>query len=158
HKFRLYASSYFKLYVDERLVIDGWRQNWNPWYRNFELNMAPGERHALRIEWEPNDGYIKLDHLDPLPNEERRELSLASEVGRSIDYYYVSGDGMDDVSAGYRTLTGPALILPRWAYGFWQSRQRYNTQAELLGVLAEYRRRHIPLDNMVQDWFYWPEN
>ena len=49
-------------------------------------------------------------------------------------------------------------MLPRWAYGFWQSRQRYETQDQLLGVLAEYRRRRLPLDNIVQDWRYWAEN
>ncbi|HVZ98864.1 MAG TPA: TIM-barrel domain-containing protein [Caulobacterales bacterium] len=158
HKFRLYAGNYFKLWVDDQLVLDGWRQNWNPWYRNFEVQMAPGERHAIRIEWIPNGSYIKLDHLDPLPAEDRHSLSLASEVSHAIDYYFVSGDNMDQVIAGYRALTGKAVLLPRWAYGYWQSRQRYNTQAELTGVLHEYRRRGLPLDAMVQDWFYWPEN
>ncbi|MES1158397.1 MAG: TIM-barrel domain-containing protein [Terricaulis silvestris] len=158
HKFRLYVGNYFKLYVDEHLVLDGWRQNWNAWYRNFDLQMAPGERHTIRIEWIPSGSYIKLDHLDPLPNDQRHELSLASDVGHAIDYYFVSGDSMDQVIAGYRAITGKAVLLPRWAYGYWQSRQRYNTQAELLGVLHDYRRRGIPLDNMVQDWFYWPEN
>jgi alpha-D-xyloside xylohydrolase len=158
HKFRLYASSYFKLYIDDRLVLDGWRQNWNPWYRNFDVAMAPGERHTIRIEWEPNDGYIKLDHLDPLPQDERHELSFASEAAHAIDYYFIAGESMDDVISGYREITGKAVMLPRWAYGFWQSRQRYNTQEELLGVLREHRRRALPIDAIVQDWFYWPEN
>jgi alpha-D-xyloside xylohydrolase len=158
HKCRLYASSYFKLYLDDRLTLDGWRQNWNPWYRNFDIAMNPGERHSIRIEWEPNDGYIKLDCLDPLPREERHQLSLASEVGHAIDYYFIGGETMDDVISGYRQITGKSQMLPRWAYGFWQSRQRYNTQAELLDVVREYRRRRLPLDNIVQDWFYWPEN
>ena len=60
--------------------------------------------------------------------------------------------------AGYRALTGKAVMLPRWAYGFWQSRQRYTTQDELLDVVAEYRKRKIPLDNIVLDWFYWKED
>ena len=60
--------------------------------------------------------------------------------------------------AGYRALTGKAVMLPRWAYGFWQSRQRYTNQDELLGVVAEYRKRKIPLDNIVLDWFYWKED
>ena len=49
-------------------------------------------------------------------------------------------------------------MMPKWAYGFWQSRQRYETQEQLLGVLREYRKRGLPLDNIVQDWFYWPED
>lgn len=158
HKFRLYASSYFKLYVDDELVLDGWRQNWNPWYRNFDVEMQPGQPRRIRIEWEPNDGYIKLDHLDPLPADERHQLSFASDVAHAVDYYFVAGDSMTDVIGGYRELTGRATMLPRSAYGFWQSRQRYNTQDELLGVLREYRRRRIPLDNIVQDWFYWPQD
>ena len=60
--------------------------------------------------------------------------------------------------AGYRALTGKAVLLPKWAYGFWQSRERYKTQAELVGVVDEYRKRKIPLDNIVQDWFYWKED
>ncbi|MEJ0058317.1 MAG: TIM-barrel domain-containing protein [Terricaulis sp.] len=158
HKFRLYVSSYFKLYVDDQLVLDGWRQNWNPWYRNFDVAMNAGERHAIRIEWETNDGYIKLDHLDPLPNDERHQLSLASEVGHAIDYYFVSGDNMDEVIAGYRHLTGKSTMLPRWAYGFWQSRQRYETQDQLLDALHEYRERELPLDNIVLDWRYWRDD
>ena len=83
---------------------------------------------------------------------------ILSESGRAVDYYFVAGTSQDDVIAGYRQLTGKAVMLPKWAYGFWQSRQRYNTQAELSGVVAEYRKRRIPLDNIVLDWFYWPEN
>ena len=64
---------------------------------------------------------------------------------------------MDDVIAGYRELTGKAPIMPKWAYGFWQSRQRYETQDQLLAVLHEYRKRGLPLDNIVQDWLYWPQ-
>jgi alpha-D-xyloside xylohydrolase len=158
HKFRLYVSSYFKLWVDGRLLFDRWRQNWNPWYHNFELEMQPGERHTLRVEWLPNGGYFRLLHLDPQPEAERNELSLSSDVAHALDYYFVAGTDLDDVIAGYRELTGPAVMLPRWAYGYWQSRQRYTTQEELLGVLREYRRRHIPIDNIVLDWFYWRED
>lgn len=158
HKFRLYASHYFKLWVDGELVFDRWRQNWNPWYHNFDLEMRPGQRRNIRIEWQPNDGYFRLLHLDPLPDDERHQLSLTSDVAHAVDYYFVAGDSMDDVIAGYRELTGAAVMLPRWAYGFWQSRQRYTNQADLVEVVREYRRRDIPLDNIVLDWFYWPEN
>jgi alpha-D-xyloside xylohydrolase len=158
HTFQLYASNYYKLYADGQLVIDGWRQNWNPWYHNFKLPMTAGKPVALRVEWIPNDGHIALLHNDPLPDEERHSLSLASEATPAIDYYYISGGNLDEVIAGYRELTGKAVLLPRWAYGFWQSRQRYNTQAEVLSIAKEYRKRGLPLDNIVQDWFYWPED
>lgn len=158
HRFKLYASSYFKLYADGELVLDGWRQNWNPWHHNFDLQMTAGEPVSLRVEWVPENGHIALLHNEPLPEADRHSLSLASEVAHAIDYYYISGDDADEVIAGYRQLTGKAVMMPRWAYGFWQSRQRYQTQAEILGVAREYRERGLPLDNIVQDWFYWRED
>src|SRR6186713_731559 len=158
HKFQLYGSSYFKVYVDGKLKLDRWRQNWAAWYHNFDVEMAAGIPVAIKVEWIPNDGYLALLHNDPLPSHERHSLTFTSDVGRAVDYYFVAGKSQDEVVAGYRQLTGKAVMLPKWAYGFWQSRQRYTTQAELLGVVAEYRKRKIPLDNIVLDWFYWPED
>jgi alpha-D-xyloside xylohydrolase len=157
HKFQLYASSYFKLYMDGKLIKEGWRQNWNPWYHDFDYPMTAGVPVSVRVEWIPDNGYIALLHNDPLPPSLRHALSLASEAGHAIDYYYIAGESLDEVIGGYRQLTGKAVMLPRWAYGFWQSRQRYKSQAEILDVVREYRRRGIPLDNVVEDWFYWPE-
>ena len=54
HRFRLYGSSYFKVVVDGRQVLDRWRQNWNPWYHNFDLNLAAGKPHDVRVEWDPD--------------------------------------------------------------------------------------------------------
>jgi alpha-D-xyloside xylohydrolase len=158
HKFRLYASSYIKVFVDGKEVVNAWRQNWNPWFRNFELPMTKGKPAEIRIEWEPNAGYLALFHSDPLPAPDRNSLWMSSEVAKGLDYYVVTGANMDGVIAGYRGLTGKAEMMPLWAYGFWQSRQRYETQEQLLGVVREYRKRQIPIDNIVQDWFYWPED
>jgi alpha-D-xyloside xylohydrolase len=158
HKFQLYGSSYFKVFVDDQLMLDRWRQNWAAWYHNFDVPMEAGIPVRIRIEWIPNDGYLALLHNDPLPDAERHSLAFTSEVGSAIDYYFIAGGSQDEVIGGYRALTGKAVMLPRWAYGFWQSRQRYTTQAELLGVVADYRKRKIPLDNIVMDWFYWKED
>jgi alpha-D-xyloside xylohydrolase len=158
HKFTLYASDYHKLWIDGSLVFDEWRQNWNPWYRNFEVEMVPGKPRALRIEWDRNGGYLALQHRDPQPEAERGRLSFFSELGHAIDYYFIAGSNADEVIAGYRLVTGKAVLLPRWVYGFWQSRERYKTQDELVGAVREYRKRGIPLDNIVQDWFYWKED
>jgi len=158
HKFQLYGSSYFKVYVDGKLKLDRWRQNWAAWYHNFDVAMLAGIPVAVKIEWIPNDGYLALLHNDPLPDAERHSLTFTSDVGSAIDYYFVAGASQEEVIGGYRTLTGKAVMLPRWAYGFWQSRQRYTTQKELLDVVAEYRKRKIPLDNIVMDWFYWKED
>ncbi|MFN3387978.1 MAG: TIM-barrel domain-containing protein [Allosphingosinicella sp.] len=158
HRFRLYSSSYAKLFVDGREVLDRWRQNWNPWFHTFDVEMVAGTSRDIRIEWEPNAGYIALYHSDPRAEADRRSIGFASEAGKAVDYYYVGGKDLDGVIAGYRALTGKSVMLPKWAYGFWQSRQRYHNQAELVDVVEEYRKRGLPLDNIVQDWFYWRED
>lgn len=158
HKFLVYASGYYKVWIDDHLVVDRWRQNWNPWTDKFTRNVRRGERHAIRIEWTPDDGgYMAVKHLDPLPQEEQNQLSLSSEVGDEIDYYFVNGQNADAVISGYRYLTGKAPVVPKWAMGFWQSRERYTSQKELLDVVKEYRDRQIPLDNIVLDWQYWED-
>jgi len=159
HTFSLYNSEYAKLYVDGELVIDRWRQNWNPWHHEFALDLKAGQRHDLRIEWDRIEpAYLALQGRDPLPAREADDLSIWSEAAQVIDYYVVAADDADGVIAGYRELTGKAVLLPKWSYGFWQSRERYKTQAELTGALDEYRRRKLPIDAIVLDWSYWPEN
>ena len=76
-------------------------------------------------------------------------------MAEAIDYTFLYGPALDDVIASYRQLTGDAPLFGRWAYGFWQCKERYKTQEELLGVARELRRRKVPLDAIVQDWFYW---
>ncbi|NOZ57375.1 MAG: DUF4968 domain-containing protein, partial [Calditrichaeota bacterium] len=83
---------------------------------------------------------------------------LWSEVGDGVDYTFILGDNLDDVIAGYRRLTGKAPLFGRWAYGYWQSKERYRSQHEIISVAQEYRRRRVPLDNIVQDWQYWGEH
>ncbi len=158
HKFQVYGSSYFKVYFDDKLLLDRWRQNWAGWYHNVDVPMKAGTPLKFRLEWIPDGGYMALLHNDPLPDAERHSVTFTSDVGRAIDYYFVAGTSQDDVISGYRELTGKAVLLPKWAYGFWQSRQRYTNQKELVDVVAEYRKRKIPIDNIVLDWFYWPEN
>jgi alpha-D-xyloside xylohydrolase len=158
HKMQLYASDYATLTVDGKQVMDVWRQGWNPWYHNFEVKFAKHKPVKLKLEWKPSSGMIAMTHSDPLPAPERHSLTLSSEIAQAIDYYVIRGTDMDKVIAGYRHLTGQAPMMPKWAYGFWQSRQRYETQQQLLDTLKEYRTRKWPLDNIVQDWFYWPEN
>jgi len=62
---------------------------------------------------------------------------------------------MDEIISGYRYLTGKAPIVPKWALGFWQSRERYHTQSEILSTVKTFREKNIPLDNIVMDWQYW---
>ncbi len=82
-------------------------------------------------------------------------LFLDSEVADSIDYYFLYGPEFDRIIAGYRELTGAAPLYGKWAYGFWQSKNKYASQNEILTVAEKYRALHIPIDNIVQDWFWW---
>jgi alpha-D-xyloside xylohydrolase len=158
HKMQLYSSDYATLSLDGKQVMDVWRQGWNPWYHNFEVKFEANKPVKLHLEWKPTGGMVAITHNDPLPDAERHSLTFSSEVAQGIDYYVINGESIDNVIAGYRHLTGQAPMMPKWAYGFWQSRQRYETQEQLLGVLREYRKQGWPVDNMVQDWFYWPQD
>lgn len=159
HRFHLHYAGYTTIKANnEEVVKERWRTAWNPNDYKFVLAMKAGERVPLKIEWEPDGdvSYISLKVLDPVPAKEQNRLSLWSEMGDQIDYYFIAGSNMDEVISGYRTVTGKSQVMPKWAMGFWQSRERYKTQDELLETLAEFRRRNIPIDNIVQDWFYWP--
>ncbi len=76
----------------------------------------------------------------------------------TLDYYFIVGDNFDDVCRGYRTLTGVTPMLPKWAVGYIQSRERYVSQEHILETAEEYRRIGTPIDCIVQDWQIWPEN
>jgi alpha-D-xyloside xylohydrolase len=82
-------------------------------------------------------------------------LYISSDVADTIDYYFIYGPDFDRIIAGYRDLTGPAPLFGKWAYGFWQCKNRYTSQDELLGIAHKYRDLQIPVDNIVQDWFWW---
>ena len=80
---------------------------------------------------------------------------LSSEVSDSMEYYFFYGPDFDRLIADYRELTGAAPLFGKWAYGYWQCKNRYDSQQELLAIAQKYRDLHIPLDNIVQDWFWW---
>ena len=73
-----------------------------------------------------------------------------------LDYYFIRGNTFDDVTRNYHDLTGAVPMLPKWAFGFVQSKERYVNAEELLEVVKEHRRRKIPLDLIVLDWKTWP--
>ena len=137
-----------------------WRPAWNPNSCKFSARLRSGERVPVRIEWEPDGGtsYLGLRVAELQTPAERAQLSFWSEFEPQSDFYIIGGADYDEVIHGYRTLTGKAPVMPKWVLGFWQSRERYSTQDELVGTLAELRRRHIPVDNIVQDWQYWADD
>jgi alpha-D-xyloside xylohydrolase len=160
HQFRFVFGGSLKVWLGEKLVVDHWRKAWNPAPVLIPFNMKSGEKVPVRIEWMPEGGesYISFKWQEPLSREQQNSFSFCSEAGQQIDYYFICGGNMDDVISGYRTLTGKAPIVPKWALGFWQSRERYKTQGEILATIDEFRKRKIPIDNIVLDWSYWREN
>ena len=105
-------------------------------------------------------GYgILVDTYSPLIFSDTRYGSyLYTEADPEMDFYFINGETMDGVIAEYRRLTGKAAILPRWAYGYIQSQERYETQQEILDTVKEYRKRNIGLDGIVLDWCSWKGN
>ncbi len=82
-------------------------------------------------------------------------MYISSEVADTIDYYFIYGPEFDKIISSYRELTGTAPMFGRWAYGFWQCKNRYKSQEEILAIAQKYRDQHLPVDNIVQDWFWW---
>ena len=161
YQFILYYAGYIKVYIDGKEVVpERWRTAWNPNTYKFTAKVRKGVKNQLRIEWQPDGGesYCGLRVAEPRSDKERGQLSVWSEMARDMDYYFIAGQNFDEVISGYRTLTGKASLYPKWVLGFWQSRERYKTSGEVEENLAEFRKRHIPIDNIVQDWNYWPED
>jgi len=161
YQFILYYSGYVTVYIDgEEVVPERWRTAWNPNTYKFSKELTKGKRAQVRIEWRPDGGeaYCGLRVSKPRSKEEREQLTIWSEMAKDMDYYFIAGQNFDEVISGYRTLTGKASLYPKWVLGFWQSRERYKTSGEIEETLGEFRKRHIPIDNIVQDWNYWPED
>ena len=158
YHFILYYAGYMKVFIGGRQVVaERWRTAWNPNSWKFTCQLTKGQKTPIRIEWEPDGSvsYCGLRAAVPATEEEQGRLSIWSEMARDMDYYYIAGENLDEVISGYRTLTGKASLYPKWALGFWQSRERYTSSQEIEDNLAEFRKRHIPIDNIVQDWNYW---
>jgi alpha-D-xyloside xylohydrolase len=79
-----------------------------------------------------------------------------ADIVDELDFYVIRGECFDDVTRGYHRLTGKAPMLPKWAFGYVQSKERYVNAAEMIDVVREYRRRKVPLDAIVLDWKSWP--
>jgi alpha-D-xyloside xylohydrolase len=90
-------------------------------------------------------------------NDTRDGFYLWSEVADEINYFFVYGENIDKIISAYRQLTGVAPMFPKWVYGYIQSKQKYNTQDEIVSVVKGFRDRKFPLDLIVQDWQYWPD-
>ena len=169
YRFCHYYSGYQRIYIGgqsaytEDVAGTGsteqviWRTAWNPNARKFAMRLEKGKRYAFRLEWTPDGGeaYCGLRAYAPVDEQTQKKQSWWSEMTKQLDYYFVTGENADDVIKGYRTLTGKAQIMPQWLLGFWQSRERYKTQDEIVDALRGFRERRLPIDNIVMDWNYW---
>ena len=159
YQFILYYAGYMKIYIDGKLVVpERWRTAWNPNSFKFETAIQKGVKIPIRIEWQPDGdvSYCGLRVAAPRSEEEKKQLSIWNEMSPDMDYYFIAGENLDEVISGYRTLTGKASVYPKWALGFWQSRERYQSSEDIESNLKKFRDLHIPVDNIVQDWNYWP--
>lgn len=85
------------------------------------------------------------------------ETTLEMEAANTVDYYFIKGALPENVVEGYRYLTGNVAMMPRYMFGYVQSKERYVSSDDIINTLKEYRRRHVPIDVIVQDWNYWPQ-
>ncbi|MGC9150923.1 MAG: TIM-barrel domain-containing protein [Microbacter sp.] len=99
------------------------------------------------------DNYAASKFYGALDN--NTKYQYVSESGKMVDYYFIYGPSFDQIIASYRETTGEAPMFPKWSFGLFQSQDRYKSQAEILSVKDNYRNNHIPVDCIVQDWYYW---
>ena len=161
YKFELYANGGYKMWIDGQQVANHWRQDWLPWDDLASAHFDANTKHHIKVQWiKDNCEFCTLTWKPPLAEEASTaaNTSLWSSVGDGIDYYFVYGPSLDHVLADYRQLTGKAPMMPKWVFGLWQSRQRYETQQQSLDVVKKFRDLQIPFDTIVQDWFYWKED
>ena len=129
-------------------------------YRGHQANLVHANREIANPVLLSSRNYLLYwdNYSKTLFEEKEGKASLYSEMGDGIDYYLVYGKDMNDAIVGFRHLTGKVPMFPKSAFGFWMSKERYRSFDELTAVVAEYRKRRIPLDNIVQDWQYWGED
>jgi alpha-D-xyloside xylohydrolase len=154
HQLRTYSAGDIRVDAGDHAVIEHWRQGWLPGEDVVHLPLRAGESVKLRFRWKADIG-VKIARFAITPPAADAATSLWSQVGDGVDYWFIYGPALDAVIAGYRGLTGEAPMMPRWAFGLWQCRERYRTAAESVAALDGYRARGIPVDMMVQDWQYW---
>jgi alpha-D-xyloside xylohydrolase len=156
--FKVYQA--FTLESDEAIYGLGQHQNGKMEQRNLSYYMVQGNIEDVIPFFQSNKGYgLYWDNYSPTTfTDNKDETSFNSEVGDCVDYYFMYGGNADGVIAQMRDLTGQAPMFPLWTLGFWQSRERYKSQAEVVGVVKKFRELGVPLDGIIQDWQYWGDN
>ena len=150
----------FILDREEAIYGLGQLQNGKMIQRNMTKNLVQGNVEDVSPFFQSTKGYgVFWDNYSPtLFTDNEVETSFRSEVGDCVDYYFMYGKNADGVIAQVRSLTGQAPMFPLWTYGYWQSKERYKSQEEVVDVVRKYRELGIPLDGIIQDWQYWGHN
>lgn len=152
-------SQTFRLKEDEAIYGLGQYQDGYMNYRGksiklLQANMEIANPFLLSTE---NYGILWDNYSKTLFNDNEEGATFWSEVADGINYYFIYGKSIDEIISQYHQMTGKVPMLRKSAFGFWQSKERYKSFKELTDVVAEYRNRKIPIDNIVQDWEYWGE-
>ena len=154
------VSQSFQLEKDEPIYGLGILQNGKMSQRNTNVKMIQNNTWDFVPFFQSVKGYgIFWDNYSPTQfTDTPQKTSFSSEVGEGVDYYFIYGKNADGVVARMRNLTGKVPMIPLWTYGFWQSKERYKSQDELIDVVKKYRDLQVPLDGIIQDWQYWGNN
>jgi alpha-D-xyloside xylohydrolase len=121
---------------------------WTPTAGSGVLDLEAGKEYEVVAAAGP--GGMRLSVRPP-----EDSTIFRSELGDAIDYYFFYGPELNNVISEYRRITGEAPLFPKWAYGYLQCRERYHSEQEILDIGAEFRKRKIPVDALIQDWQYW---
>ena len=150
----------FTLEKEETIYGLGQHQRGDLSQRNQKYHMEQGNTEDAVTFFQSIKGYgLYWDNYSPTEfTDQSNQTTFKSIVGDAVDYYFINGINADGVIAGMRQLTGQAPMFPLWTYGYWQSRERYKSQSELLDVVRRYRELGVPLDGIIQDWQYWGNN
>jgi alpha-D-xyloside xylohydrolase len=133
--------------IDGKTVVD-FANLWLPPTTSWFVDLQSG-KHPIRVEGDSKD-QPSLYWRPAVA-----ETVLRSPVSSGINYVVIAGPGSDKIIATYRQLSGQVPLLPVWAYGFTQCRERYTSSDDILDNAQEFRARKLPMDVIVQDWQYW---
>jgi len=154
------VSQSFVLEQNEAIYGLGQQQKGKMVQRNIKLKMIQGNTDDYVPFFLSVKGYgLFWDNYSPtIFTDTPNETVFVSEVGDAVDYFFMDGGNADGVIRQMRKLTGSVPMFPLWTFGYWQSKERYKSQDEIVGVVRKYRELGVPLDGIIQDWQYWGNN
>jgi alpha-D-xyloside xylohydrolase len=159
-KFKVLADGVYSVFLDlgdmdnrQYVVIDGQpcidqTNFWLPPTASTLVDLKAGEHQLQLVCKSSNTPKVSWKLIDDL-------TTFRSPNAKLLDYVVFHGPSADSVIAAYRNLSGNVPLLPLWAYGFWQCRERYTSGTHLVETVKEFRKRNLPMDVIVQDWQYW---